>query len=131
MRLQLPALDQRADVLRDEFSLAARTAGHFRGEGRDVAECEHVGMAWELERRGDLNEAVLCPGCREVTPEVVALRGDAVAAKPEVGRDFGIGLGADRESAQHARERGWWFAQRASEYELDSVLFELAVQLPT
>src|SRR5215212_10985472 len=88
-------------------------------------------MAWELERRGDLDEAVLCPGCRKVTPEVVALRGDAVAAKPEVGRDFGTGLGAGREMPQHARGRGWWFAQRASEYELDSVLFELVVQLPT
>src|SRR5829696_693818 len=129
--LQLPALDQRADVVSDELSLAARTAGHLRGEGRHVAKCEHVGVAWELERRGDLNEAILCPGCCEVASEVVALRGNAVAAKPEVGRDFGAGLGADRESAKHARGRGRWFVQRASEYELNSVLFELAVQLPT
>jgi len=46
VRFQSPAVDQGTDVVRDELSPAARIADHLRGEGRDVAECEHVGCRW-------------------------------------------------------------------------------------
>ena len=80
------ALDERPDVAGHHGGLAARGAGHLVVGAGDVAQGEDPVLAGHLEELVDRDEPVGVPGGGQRPGQVVADRGDPVAAEPHVAR---------------------------------------------